>query len=615
MSSNNLKASSRTLKFICRHLDAVFLSYGSLIIGCFMIMGLLKGGGFWVSANDQLDSEVMYYWLKANNGITASSFDNFMNGRAFVQVPCIISLLFYKLLPPVYAFIVNRYIVTEIGFVGMYLLLNTSRIEKPVSFISAMLFSAIPFFSVYGLTVMGIPLIACCFIWLYQRKWLTVSYITVAIFALYSAFLLSGFAVCGVLMLMTVVLTVKDKKLPKHFLIGLVILIALYIVINLDIIKVQFFGNSSFISHRSEIIKNPIPLSSFFNDYIKDAFYNIHAMSSHVGFLVMYLLACGFSLFYFIFDKPLKNRILLFIISALSLLAILAFAFSVVSAAGISIRQKLFGSSGMASFAFERVTMLAPAFWHFLFAVAVSIVFNGMKQGIEYLFNSNKSKEGALGTFLVRTDKHKLTVLTYVITALLLIKPVGYVISHSELLNEVRSEEDNINAGFVPWDRFFEPDIFDEIKAEIGSDLENNRVISVGLYPSIALFNGLFCLDGYSNYYDLEYKHNFEKIIESELDKSETIRDYFLYWGNRCYAFSADAGRNYLPMYNFMQIELDYDIEAFKELGGRYVLSAYEITNAQELKLELVKTVSTDKSYYKIFLYRTEQNNDLSERV
>lgn len=47
-------------------------------------------------------------------------------------------------------------------------------------------------------------------------------------------------------------------------------------------------------------------------------------------------------------------------------------------------------------------------------------------------------------------------------------------------------------------------------------------MISVGIYPAAAAYNGFHCLDGYSNNYPLEYKHAFRQIMEGELDKMIT---------------------------------------------------------------------------------------------
>ena len=49
----------------------------------------------------------------------------------------------------------------------------------------------------------------------------------------------------------------------------------------------------------------------------------------------------------------------------------------------------------------------------------------------------------------------------------------------------------------LDWDKFFAEDIFSQINMAIGEPQENYRVISVGIYPAAAAYNGFYCLDGY----------------------------------------------------------------------------------------------------------------------
>lgn len=79
------------------------------------------------------------------------------------------------------------------------------------------------------------------------------------------------------------------------------------------------------------------------------------------------------------------------------------------------------------------------------------------------------------------------------------------------------------------------------IRENYGEEPEEYRVVSLGIDPAAALYHGFYCLDGYSNNYDLNYKHRFRRIIAPELNKSEYLADNFDHWGNRCYLFSAEC--------------------------------------------------------------------------
>jgi Protein of unknown function (DUF6044) len=94
--------------------------------------------------------------------------------------------------------------------------------------------------------------------------------------------------------------------------------------------------------------------------------------------------------------------------------------------------------------------------------------------------------------------------------------------------------------------QFFAGKQFQEIKEYIGLPVADYRVVSIGIHPAIAQYNGFYTLDTYNNFYPLSYKHEFRKIIEKELAKNKTIRTYFDEWGGRCYIFTAELGKNYM---------------------------------------------------------------------
>ena len=121
------------------------------------------------------------------------------------------------------------------------------------------------------------------------------------------------------------------------------------------------------------------------------------------------------------------------------------------------------------------------------------------------------------------------------------------------------------------------------------------------------LYHGFYCLDGYSNNYDLAYKHRFREIIAPELDKSEYLTEQFDGWGNRCYLYSAECPGYYTVQKGGFYFQ-NYEINAqsLKELGGRYLLSAAYIDHCEDTGLKLIREdpFETEDSYYRIYLYR-----------
>ena len=152
---------------------------------------------------------------------------------------------------------------------------------------------------------------------------------------------------------------------------------------------------------------------------------------------------------------------------------------------------------------------------------------------------------------------------------------------------------------------FFAEKQFEDVKSFIGKDVSTYKVISVGLHPSIAQYNGFWTLDGYFANYPLDYKHEFYKIIEPEISKNAELYNYFIDWGSRCYAFSAEIGKNLDANYHIKEIEhLDYDFDKLKEMRGQYIISSLKINESNNQRLKLLKIFENyTPSNWIIYLY------------
>jgi hypothetical protein len=122
----------------------------------------------------------------------------------------------------------------------------------------------------------------------------------------------------------------------------------------------------------------------------------------------------------------------------------------------------------------------------------------------------------------------------------------------------------------------------------------------------VAYYNKFTTVGGYWPLYPLEYKHRFRRVIAGELEKSETLRAYFDEWGNRCYLFSAELGRD---LYVTKQEgpkrirRLDIDTRALADLGTCCVLSAVTIDNAAEIGLRYLGNATDDRAATDLHVY------------
>lgn len=153
--------------------------------------------------------------------------------------------------------------------------------------------------------------------------------------------------------------------------------------------------------------------------------------------------------------------------------------------------------------------------------------------------------------------------------------------------------------------QFYAEDLFRRIDDYIGRPKEEYRVGSVGLHPAIAQFNGFYTIDTYNNFYPLAYKHAFREIIAKELKKSPKLRTYFDTWGGRCYLFVAELGKKYdYKKTSKKRIRrLEFDVGAFRRLGGTYLFSAVPIERPEERGFRLLQSFEDDAAAWRIYLY------------
>lgn len=219
------------------------------------------------------------------------------------------------------------------------------------------------------------------------------------------------------------------------------------------------------------------------------------------------------------------------------------------------------------TFNFARIHFMDPPIWYIAFALALGILWRFKKIG-------------------------KLIV-------------VALIIMQCVMLFGLTEEFKYREANTPTFKEFYSEDLFTSIKDYIGEDPSDYRVVSIGLHPTIAQYNGFYTLDTYNNSFPLEYKHAFRKVIAGELDKSPTLENYFDTWGGRLYMYSAEQGKDYMFTKNRNESiqDLAIDTDALKKLGGEYILSAVPIENAEDIGLSLEETFEEKDSVWEIYLY------------
>jgi hypothetical protein len=181
--------------------------------------------------------------------------------------------------------------------------------------------------------------------------------------------------------------------------------------------------------------------------------------------------------------------------------------------------------------------------------------------------------------------------------------------------NNIRLEETHFKSAAS----YYSTSSFASIRPLVQPNDPNNRVGCLGIHPALAQYHGLYTVDFYLPNYDLSYKTKFRKIIQEELARESPhfdFRKYFDEWGSRAYLFSVEYGNNFLlPKTKKSKINAGteqagrivswgFDVNAFKAVGGRYLISVAPLAFPGQLGLDLVGEVPGADSLWDFWVYR-----------
>lgn len=595
-----------------------YLAAGLVLSCLFMIPYFLLGGGSIVTYHDQLDGELFSYLLTAKYLFTdIRVYPEIMNGlpAAGAVPPAPLFVLLYAAFKPFTAFMISQWIIYLTAFLGMYLLLMRLTGREFISFSIAVIFMLMPFYPVYGLCIPGQPLLFFAVLALFDKERRSAVsssfprkagyyfsadsifyYLIIFFYGISSSLVLAGFACLLLLGGSALIHTITALRLKKRgslsLWFSLIVLLASYISVNSGLIRQVLFPGNTYISHKTEMVLSP----QNFSDYFKEAFTTgiSYAQSFHLVLFILML----FCLLLFFMNAVVKKESL------------------------FSGSDKLPLLKALRVLLFIFLTCLFYAFYHGHFITEI----RNISGGILKTFNLDRVcwllptawciLAGYLLSFIAGLREHKTAArscslcLKYgIISATLGIWGIT-VLLHSPLRPNLSKLLKGGDYYALDWDRFFAEDIFSQIDSAIGKPKDSYHVISIGIYPAAAAYNGFYCLDGYSNNYPLEYKHTFRRIMEDELEKSDYIRDFFDNWGNRCYITTAEQANYYTfeKKWNSVIYDLDLNTDVLKELDCRYVFSAAYLMNAEEKGLTLLREApfETEGSWYHIYVYAVD---------
>lgn len=562
--------------------------------------------------HDQLDERIVNNVFNARHLFDKTSvFPEMFDGgvpKTGMTISAI-TFLFYRWFRPFKAFMLE-YLVAEIcAFLGTYFCVKRFGKSSILATISGMAIMWMRFRPAYGLSVVGFPIAFYAFSDLFfkckeekqdkhPKKYVIQIIIDFALIVFYgcmTSLAWVGFAVVIILFVADVVLLVRSiikRRWAKYmlFYIGSAILVITDVLMNFELFAQMVLGNG-YISHRTDWGVDGYPFHQAWNIFMYGDGDVIFSMQAYFMIPIVILLIV-YGLRYRKLNESEKRTweiaISLFVSNVLFALIYGFFGTEFYT----SMRASSHGL--LRSFQLNRFYWLYPGTWYILAGLLFSLPVRYHGRYEEDDSNEKYSllkKWPAIITWLI--------IMIAIIPAAWKTRQTGWwILNKSQYKN-------NMSVGLISWKDFYADDLMKEIDDYIGKDKSSYRVASLGLYPCVPQVYGFYTIDGYSDNYPIEYKYSFRKIIEKELDKSPSQKMYYDTWGSRVYLLTSHSPGNYgAKSENFVYETLELDTKAMYDMNCRYIFSAGEVKNAENLNLELMKIFEQEDSFYRIYLYR-----------
>lgn len=573
-----------------------------LAVACllaYFALAYARGEDSYVRIDDHLDGNVpLYRFLSRTQPILGPldyRIDAIFGGIPRNSMPTTLHLgaLPYYLLDTFWAQVANEVLIRLATFAGVFLLLRRHLLPHASPFVhagAALCFSLQPFMPIGYWSVAGAPLLLYALVNLHQGRGSPWDWGIVAVYPFYSALVYVGFFV----LLLLGVLLLRDAlrgRLDAALLAATALIAGGYCVSEYRLLY-QTFLDPDYVSYRSEFVRAKGPLRHVVKAIVVTFFQNhVHAAGLQTPFIVSSMALAvglgvrerarrpgGWSLRELGFElrEGWAGRS---VFGALLLLTLLCLVLAVY--AGIwrwtPIQALVEGSPApVRSFNFHRLQWFAAP----LFALAFGCALHELDARLRH------------GRSLV---------------VALLAAQLAWTVWNSDGWKEQRRSG-------LTYHGYYSPELFLEIRDHIGRPQSEYRVVSFGLSPAIALYNGFSVLDGIVQDYPLSHKRRFRRVMAPELEKDPGLREWYDGWGGHVDLVSSELGRvsGYARSVYTKRAErravdhLELDPDALRELGAAYLLSAVEIRDHPNLGLRLERVFERDDSPWQIFLYALE---------
>lgn len=561
--------------------------------GVFLFAALvffLFGESSIISVHDNLDLFVAQFQMLKN---TDSFFSHgaevpFLGGISRDNLPSEFSLytVLYMILPSYWAYVAGYLIKILIAVASAILLAKDfcqSRYEtyRPLVYMTGLAYGMLNVFPAFGIPFASIPLV----VYLVRKIYRTPSWVWYAalfFYPLLSYFSYFGLFILGYMAAALIWLWLRDRKFPLRLLLGIAVLSAGCILWEYRLFGVMLFGDT-------ETIRSAMEAGSFqageiartiFEAFTKGMF---HAESVHTYFVMPICLLYFFiTNFVYLKEKNVKgifhepfNLLMLALIFNSVVYGIYYFE------AFRSLVERI--CPPLTGWQFNRTIFFNPFLWYAAFFLVLGKMYDRGRKSWRYA--ANILSVAAVLVILLSGTRYNDLYHTC--------KAKAYELLKGKQSNDLSYEE------------FYSTELFEKAKEDL--QYCGQWSAAYGFHPAVLEYNDIATVDGYLGFYELSYKNAFRKVIEPAIERVPETREYFDSWGARAYLYSGTDASIVAAVRDYQVTDHDIylDIDAFKAIGGRYIFSRIELTNAAEAGLSLAGVYTDESSPYTLYVYQT----------
>ena len=569
-----------------------------LVLGIHLPFFILGKDSFLIT-NDNLNAEFLYAHLQKLSGNIYNFNQNTMLESIggglklkYFHSPFIIVKFFFIFFESFDAYIINSIVVRYIGFIGLYFLIKDyfKINSKVLVYILCFTFAILPVYTMFGLTILGQPILLWAFLNLKENRKKTLSFLVILIFVFYTNFQLIGpFAIFWLLFFGLYRLYIGDH-ISKSYFTGIILMFAFSIIANISIISTLFAGGAEQSFRLSRVY---LELPSFLGAsylFFKTLFFGELVSSLFVPVPILLII-----MFVFFKEKLKKPVILIF---GIILFNILVYVLTPHLSIYIGKYISFFTAFGFGRFIFLNA---------FLFFLILLFLIEDMK------INQNIILITSLLLLLITSMRN---MEFYYNSIGKMSKKIHWVYDEDKFIKSLIPRDlynNNFHvhhsAGFLTFNEFYAEELFMEIEDFIGKDKSTYKIINLGIHPSISQYNGFNALGGYIPNYPIGLHEKFKKINEKELRKKEYYGEKNITINNGVYLTSFELSQ-YCNEYCFKKVanksisNFDVNIKELKDSRVEYVFSAIEIQNTKKIGIEFQAVFEKDEYPYIIYLYK-----------